>query len=99
MPSDIDHLIQPGDRRKGITPAQCCAARHLLGIRAADLSRMSGVSLGAIKNFEQNRVVPQARTIRDLRVALETEGITFDARIDESKITLAIALTRPSQAA
>ncbi|HYE52698.1 MAG TPA: helix-turn-helix transcriptional regulator [Azospirillaceae bacterium] len=58
-----------------ITAAQCRAARALLNITQEDLSKASGVSLPTIKDFERGARNPQARTLRDLRNALEGLGV------------------------
>lgn len=60
-----------------LTPGQCRAARGLLGWSQADLSEKSRISPAPIANFERGATTPQARTLRDLRTALENAGIEF----------------------
>jgi transcriptional regulator with XRE-family HTH domain len=57
--------------RPSITPAQCRAARALLDWSQTRLSAESGVGEKTIVDFEQGKRKPFARTIRDLREALE----------------------------
>jgi transcriptional regulator with XRE-family HTH domain len=91
------HLLPPSGRREGITPTQCQAARRLLGITAADLSKTSGVSLAAIKNFERSRCIPNVRTVRDIRGALEAGGVVFGSSINDSGLTVSVSITQPIQ--
>ena len=60
-----------------ITPAQCRAARALIGWSQAELHENSGVAKKTITNFEKGVREPFERTIRDLQVALESAGIEF----------------------
>jgi transcriptional regulator with XRE-family HTH domain len=59
------------------TPAQCRAARALLGWSQAQLSEVSGVATKTIADFEREDRVPYARTLNDIREALEIEAIEF----------------------
>ena len=60
-----------------ITPAQCRAARALLDWSQERLSEESGVGAKTIVDFEQGKRSPFARTVSDLREALEAGGVEF----------------------
>ena len=59
------------------TPAQCRAARALLGWSQAELSEHSGVATKTIADFEREDRVPYARTLNDIRDAFEIAAIEF----------------------
>jgi DNA-binding XRE family transcriptional regulator len=67
--------IQPGTER--ISPAQVRAARAWLGWSQAELAKASLVGRKTIAEFEAQTSFPYERTLRDMRVALETAGIIF----------------------
>lgn len=60
-----------------LTAAQCRAARALVGISQADLADASKVAKATIANFEAGKRDPYARTLDDLRQALEAAGVIF----------------------
>lgn len=60
-----------------VNAAQIRAARAWLIMDQDTLSALSGVSTGTIARFERGETVPQDRTLRDLRLALEGRGIEF----------------------
>lgn len=60
-----------------LSAGQCRAARALLGWSQDDLVARSRVSKSSIANFEAARTTPQARTLADLRAALEAAGVVF----------------------
>lgn len=60
-----------------ITPAQCRAARAILGWNQEALVEASGVTKSTIANFEISKSNPNPRTIAALRSALEAAGIEF----------------------
>jgi predicted transcriptional regulator len=62
-----------------MTPAQCRAARGLLGMTQSDLALSSGVSLRTIAHFEAGERTPIPANHAALRSALETAGVTFIA--------------------
>jgi transcriptional regulator with XRE-family HTH domain len=64
-----------------ISPAQCRGARGLLGWSQSDLSRASKTATKTIADFERGAREPYARTLEDVRGALENAGIEF---IDEN---------------
>ena len=57
--------------------AQCRAARALIGWSQDDLSIASKVAKATVANFEVGRRAPYARTLDDLREALESVGVEF----------------------
>lgn len=57
-----------------MTPAQCRAARALLGLSQRELARLSGVAPRTLADFETGRRLSQRRTIGALRSALERAG-------------------------
>lgn len=65
------------DDRATITPAQLRAARAWLKLTQDELVQMSGISKGAIVQFELERSVPYSGTTETLRRTLEAVGIEF----------------------
>jgi transcriptional regulator with XRE-family HTH domain len=59
------------------TPAQCRAARALLGWSQAELSEASRVATKTIADFEREERTPYERTLNDIRKALYEAGIEF----------------------
>ena len=62
-------------------PSQCRAARGLLDWTQERLADASGVSVGAIRNFEAGITNPMRANLAALKSALESGGIVF---IDEN---------------
>jgi len=60
-----------------MTPAQCRAARALLGWSQEELSVAASVSRKTIADFEADKRTAYDRTLRDLRAALEEAGVEF----------------------
>jgi transcriptional regulator with XRE-family HTH domain len=60
-----------------INPAQCRGARGLLGWSQSDLSEASKTATKTIADFERGAREPYARTLEDVRGALEKAGIEF----------------------
>jgi transcriptional regulator with XRE-family HTH domain len=60
-----------------VTPAQCRAARALVGWSQDELAASSKVAKATIANFELGKRSPYARTLEDLRDALEAAGVEF----------------------
>ncbi|QJE74859.1 helix-turn-helix transcriptional regulator [Aerophototrophica crusticola] len=81
--SRLNAIGNPVDNHKNITPAQCRAARALIRWSQTDLAKASGISVPTIAEFERemDRQL-QPRTLRDLRKALEDQGVSFS--FDES---------------
>ena len=60
-----------------ITPAQCRAARGLLGWTLSRLSKTSTVSVGTINKFELERRHPVLSNLAALKRSLEAGGVDF----------------------
>jgi transcriptional regulator with XRE-family HTH domain len=60
-----------------MTPAQCRAGRGLIRWNQDDLAREAAVSVVTVRNFENEKVVPQRATIDVMRRALEAAGVEF----------------------
>ncbi len=60
-----------------ISPAQCRAARGLLGWSQSDLSEASKTATKTIADFERGAREPYPRTLEDVRGALERAGLEF----------------------
>jgi transcriptional regulator with XRE-family HTH domain len=60
-----------------MTPEQCCAARALLGWSQDELAQVSQVHKSTIMLFELGKRPPYARSLDDLRDALEAAGVIF----------------------
>jgi DNA-binding transcriptional regulator YiaG len=60
-----------------MTPAQCRAARELLGWSPADLARAAGVSVIIVRNFEAGRVTGTRLALILMKRALEGAGVRF----------------------
>lgn len=67
-----------------ISPAQCRAARSLIGWSQDKLSEESKVAKATIANFEAGKRSPYERTLDDIQEALEKGGVIFIAA-DEMK--------------
>ncbi len=60
-----------------ITPAQCRAARSLLGWRQDELEAASSVTKKTIADFERGASKPREATISTIKSTLEEAGIIF----------------------
>ena len=60
-----------------ITPQQSRGARAMLGWTRDDLAERSKVSPATLADFEAGKRIPYARTLADIRRALEEGGIEF----------------------
>lgn len=60
-----------------MTPAQCRAARALIGMSQDELATAAGVAKRTIASFEAEGRRPYARTVAALREALEAAGAEF----------------------
>lgn len=65
-----------------LTPAQCRAARSMLGWNRDRLAEESGVSRPTLADFEANKRKPYGRTLADVRRTMEEAGIMFVDRDD-----------------
>jgi transcriptional regulator with XRE-family HTH domain len=61
-----------------ITPAQVRAGRAALRLKQIDLAKAAGVSLQALKNFEQEVTDPRKSTIDALERVLVELGVEFE---------------------
>ncbi len=68
---------EKSNKPQTITPAQCKAARDLLGWKQSDLSEKSSIGESTIADFERGAREPAVRTIRDIKAAFEDAGIKF----------------------
>lgn len=73
-----------------ISPAQCRAARGLVGITQVDLATKSGVSARTIAHFEVAARRPIPANLKALQHALEAAGIIF-TNGDEPGVKLRLA--------
>jgi transcriptional regulator with XRE-family HTH domain len=64
-----------GDRL--MTPAQCRAARALLGITQSQLARAAKLGLSTVVDFEKERRVVSDESIRAVKATLQRAGIEF----------------------
>jgi transcriptional regulator with XRE-family HTH domain len=60
-----------------MNPAQCRAARALLGITQGELAVSAGLGLSTVVDFEKGRRQVSENAIRSIEKALEEVGITF----------------------
>jgi transcriptional regulator with XRE-family HTH domain len=60
-----------------MTPAQCRAARGLLGWTQQKLAGAAGVRISAVIRFELSWRVPAPETIQAMQSALEAAGVEF----------------------
>lgn len=63
--------------RLHLSPEQCRMARAGLELSRAKLSAISGVAAATISDFERGNRCTYARTVHDLRAALERAGAVF----------------------
>jgi transcriptional regulator with XRE-family HTH domain len=79
-----------------LTPAQCRAARALLGISEERLAAKAGVGGGAVRDFEQEAGSDETDAVRRIASTLSDLGVIFipgDARHGEG-----VRLARPQPA-
>ena len=60
-----------------MTPAQCRAARAMIGLSQDDLVAASGVAKATVAAFELGQRKPYESTLGKLRAALEAAGVEF----------------------
>jgi transcriptional regulator with XRE-family HTH domain len=74
-----------------LSPAQCRLARYLLDWTLDDLSDKSGVSKKSLNQFENGKVKPLKRTLRDIVDAFDVAGVVFvPAKEGEHEETVAL---------
>ena len=60
-----------------MTPSQCRAARGLLKWSQDDLAREAKVSVVTVRNFENEKSVPQRATLEVMTRVIEAAGVIF----------------------
>jgi len=81
-----------------ISGAQCRAARALLAWSQGDLCAAANVGRATLANFELEKSTPYSRTLRDIRLAFENEGITF-LEVGSVAAGPGVSLRKPNDAA
>jgi transcriptional regulator with XRE-family HTH domain len=61
-----------------ITPAQCRAARALLGITQSELAEAAGLGLSTVVDFEKERRRVSGQAVKAMHDALKSAGIAFN---------------------
>ena len=67
-----------------ITPAQCRAARGLLGWTQKDLARRCTMSMRTIITFEMSKTTPTPLNMKTLQEKLEEGGVEFIDMVDDA---------------
>jgi transcriptional regulator with XRE-family HTH domain len=80
----------------GMTPAQCRAARALLGLTQPQLAREARVGLSTVVDFERARRHVSQEAVAALKKALERTGVEF---IDGNGGGAGVRLPAPSSGA
>jgi transcriptional regulator with XRE-family HTH domain len=60
-----------------MTPAQCRAARALLGITQSQLARAAKLGLSTVVDFEKERRLVSEEAVKAIQTALQRAGIEF----------------------
>lgn len=60
-----------------MTPAQCKAARALLGLEQSEVADAAGIARATVVDFEKGLRVPRSKTLNGIREALEAAGVEF----------------------
>jgi transcriptional regulator with XRE-family HTH domain len=60
-----------------MTPAQCRAARALLGLTQSGLGEAAGLGLSTVVDFEKERRAVSSEAVAALQAALERKGVEF----------------------
>jgi DNA-binding XRE family transcriptional regulator len=76
-PREDDASAKKKEPRRVLSPAQCRAARAILGWTQADLAERSALARKTIADFEMNVRSLQFRTRRDITATFEGVGIEF----------------------
>jgi transcriptional regulator with XRE-family HTH domain len=77
MPRDEFNIKRVGLCQMSFTPAQCRAARAMIGWSQDQLATASKVAKATIANFEASAREPYSRTLKDIWEALEAAGVEF----------------------
>lgn len=78
-----------------MTPAECIAARSILGWTQLQLAEASGSDVSALRNFEDGRIAPVEANAEALRSSLEAAGVRFVSEIGGGA---GVRLRRPTEA-
>lgn len=62
-----------------MTPAQCRAARAIIGAEQGQIADAAGVARATLIDFEKGQRVPRKATVAAVRAALEAAGVEFIA--------------------
>ncbi|SFK37645.1 Helix-turn-helix [Pseudovibrio ascidiaceicola] len=60
-----------------MTPAQCRAARALIGMSQKELASMANVGAQTLADFERGARVPRINNLNAMQTALEEAGVEF----------------------
>ena len=60
-----------------MTPAQCRAARALLGMEQGEVAETAGIARATLIDFEKGQRLPRVQTVAAIRAALESAGVIF----------------------
>ncbi|MDO3431812.1 helix-turn-helix transcriptional regulator [Rhizobium sp. CBN3] len=78
-----------------LSPAQCRAARALIGWSEDDLSSASKIPKATIAGYEAGKLSPDEQALRDMKRCLEDAGVLF---IPENGGGAGVRLARPASA-
>lgn len=76
-----------------MTPAQCKAARALLGLEQSEVADAAGIARATVVDFEKGLRVPRSKTLDGIREALEAAGVVF---IEENGGGAGVRLSQPN---
>ena len=73
------HIIKCASRTFWLkmTPAQCRAARALLGVEQSEVAESAAIHRNTLVGFEKGEGKPRDSTIAAIRAALESAGVCF----------------------
>lgn len=60
-----------------MTPAQCRAARAIIGMTQPELAQAAGFGLSSIVDFERDRRIVSQQAVERMKEALEAAGVVF----------------------
>ena len=60
-----------------MTPAQCRAARALIGKEQGEVAEAAGIARATLIDFEKGQRIPRENTVAAIRAALESAGVVF----------------------
>jgi DNA-binding XRE family transcriptional regulator len=77
FPMELWESLILGSLPTMVTPAQCRAARGLLGWNQQELARQAGVGIVTVHQLETGLTQPRRATLEVIRRALESAGVEF----------------------